>query len=143
MFLDCPYCHRSINIQKFDLHSRGCYWNEMNIVRIAHFLRDNTLTRSTMKRVVIYPQIREWNRFATRADILHLRAGIQSFESGCSYEEMIDTILMYGIRNGLIQFEDYPPYLRYVAHERQFYTQNEWFMRFDRIDAVEKVMYAY
>jgi len=141
--IDCPHCARPINIQKLMLHSDGCYWNDMNIVKIAHFLRDYTLSRSTMKRIVIYPQIREWNRFATRSGILHLRAGIQSFEPNITFEEMIDTLLMYGIRNDIIQFEDYPPYLRYVAHHRQFYTNFEWFDRLDRVDAVERIVYTY
>ena len=141
--IDCPYCSRPINIQKLQLHSDGCYWNDMNIVKIAHFLRDYTLTHSTMKRIIIYPQIREWNKFATRSGILHLRAGVQSFEPDITFEEMIDTLLLYGTRNELIQYEDYPPFLRYVAHHRQFYTKSEWFDRLDRVDAVEKVMYTY
>lgn len=143
MMIPCPHCYRLINIQKLELHSEGCYWNDVNIVRISHFLRDHTILKSTIKRVVLYPQIRNWNRFATKAGILHLRAGIQSFEPNSTYEEMIDTLLMYGIRNGLIQFEDYPPFLRYVANPRQFYTQSEWFDRLDRVDAVERVMYTY
>ena len=141
--IGCPHCFRPINTQKLMLHSDGCYWNDMNIVKIAHFLRDYTLSRSTMKRIVIYPQIREWNRFATRSNILHLRAGIQSFEPNITFEEMIDTLLMYGVRNSLIQFEDYPPYLRYVTHHHQFHTTTEWFDRLDRVDAVERVIYTY
>ena len=140
---ECPYCFRVINVQKFELHTKGCYQNDLNMLKIAHFLRDYTHQKSNMRRVVLYPQIRDWNKFATRANILHLRAGIQSFDPEIPFEGMIDTILIQGIRNNVIQYEDYPPYLRYVASFRQYYTPQEWLHRFERVDEVEKKIYGY
>ena len=139
----CPYCDRPMNLQKLGLHTSGCYWNDTNVLKIGRFLRDYTLKHSTLRRIVRYPQMKAWNDFSTQENMLHLRAGIQSFDPDSTYEEMIDRILVYGIRNNIIQFEDYPPFLRYSAHPRQFYTEAEWVWRLERGDVIEKALYDY